>query len=58
MKIKAILQSRKFWTLIASLVAIAASYSQNQLTDWQAIQASIAAMAAYSVGTAIEASAK
>ena len=58
MKIKAILQSRKFWTLVASLVAIAASYSQSQITDWQAIQAAIAAGAAYSVGTAIEASAK
>jgi|6_EtaG_2_1085325.scaffolds.fasta_scaffold06100_3 hypothetical protein len=58
MKIKAILQSRKFWTLVASLVAIAASYFQSQITDWQAVQAVVAAGAAYSVGTAIEASAK
>ena len=49
-----LLSSRKFWSLVASLVAILAGYSTGELLVWQAVTAAVAALAAYSVGTAIE----
>ena len=54
MKFKAILKSRKFWVLVASLVAVAAGFFQGQIDMWQAIQAVVAAGSAYTVGTGIE----
>ena len=53
-KVKQVLKSRKFWVLIASLVAVARSFSQGNIDDWQAIQAVVAAGAFYSLGTGIE----
>jgi len=53
-KIKQIVKSRKFWTFISALVAIAAAFSTGSIDEWQAIQAAVAAGAAYSVGTGIE----
>jgi hypothetical protein len=53
-KIKTIMQSRKFWVMISGLVAIAAAFSNGSIDEWQAIQAIVAAGAAYSVGTGIE----
>ena len=53
-KFQAILRSRKFWVMVASLVAVAAGYFQGQIDMWQAIQAVVAVGAAYSVGTGIE----
>lgn len=53
-KTKAILRSRKFWALMASLVAIAGGLLTQQIDTWQAIQAAVAALAMYSTGVAIE----
>jgi hypothetical protein len=53
-QIKLMLRSRKFWVLLAALVAIAAGYSSGQMDGWQAVQALIAALAVYSTGVAIE----
>jgi hypothetical protein len=54
MKLKTIIRSRKFWVLVASLVAVAAGYFQGQIDMWQAIQSAVGAGAAYSVATGIE----
>lgn len=53
-KLKALFKSRKFWVLIAAIVAIAAAYFTDGITMWQAVQALVAALAAYSTGVAIE----
>ncbi|MDP7260309.1 MAG: hypothetical protein QF376_05460 [Anaerolineales bacterium] len=53
-KIITVLRSRKFWTLVAALVAIAAGYAQGEIDVWQALQALIAATSAYSVATGVE----
>ena len=53
-KFQAILRSRKFWVMVASLVAVAAGYFQGQIDMWQAIQSAVGAGAAYSVATGIE----
>ncbi len=49
-----VLHSRKFWALILALLAIVAGFATGQLDAWQAIQAAVAALAAYSTGVAIE----
>lgn len=49
-----VLHSRKFWALVIALLAIVAGYATQQLDAWQAIQAAVAALAAYSTGVAIE----
>ena len=54
MKFKAILKSRKFWTFVSAVVAIAAAYSTGKIDMWQAIQSAVGAGAAYSVATGIE----
>ena len=53
-QLKLLLRSRKFWVLLAALVAIAAAYTSGQMDGWQAVQALIAALAVYSTGVAIE----
>jgi len=53
-QIKRLLRSRKFWVLLASLATVAAGLSSGQLDIWQAVQATIAALAVYSTGVAIE----
>ena len=53
-KITALLQSRKFWALIASLVAIGAGYATGQVDVWQSVQAAVAALGLYSVGTGLD----
>ena len=53
-KLKALLQSRKFWALVLALVSIAAGFAQGGITEWQAVQAAVSALAAYSIGVAIE----
>lgn len=53
-KIKSVLKSRKFWALIASLVAIAGAFFTHAIDPWQAVQAAVAALALYSTGVAIE----
>jgi hypothetical protein len=49
-----ILHSRKFWVLVAALIATAAAFCTNQINVWQALQAVVAALAVYSTGVAIE----
>ena len=53
-QIKKILRSRKFWVLIASLLATAAACVSGEISIWQALQAAVAALAVYSTGVAIE----
>jgi hypothetical protein len=52
-KLKMLFQSRKFWVLLAAIVAIAGGYATGQVDGWQALQLLIAALAAYSTGIAI-----
>lgn len=49
-----LLRSRKFWVLIAALAAIGAAWTGGEVTDWQAVQMLVAALAVYSTGVAIE----
>lgn len=53
-QVQQILRSRKFWALLAALVATAAGLTSGELSTWQAVQAVIAALAVYSTGVAIE----
>jgi hypothetical protein len=53
-KLQSILSSRKFWTLMASLVVIGQQYFSGNIDDWQMIQMLVASCGAYSVGTAVE----
>jgi anti-sigma-K factor RskA len=53
-QIKMILRSRKFWVLVAAVVATAAAYLTQEINVWQALQALVAALAVYSTGVAIE----
>ena len=52
--IKRLLQSRKFWVLLAALLGIVAALVYKQVDVWQALQAAIAALAVFSTGIAIE----
>jgi hypothetical protein len=52
-KLKKLLQSRKFWVLVAALTAVCAGYATGQLSPWEALQGGIAALAVYSTGIAI-----
>jgi len=49
-----ILRSRKFWVLMAALLATLAAFLTQQIDVWQALQAAVAALAVYSTGVAIE----
>jgi hypothetical protein len=53
-KIKQLLQSRKFWALVASLVAIWGGYYTGGVTLLEAVQATVAALGLYSVGTGLD----
>ena len=53
-QLKKILRSRKFWVLMAALLATLAAFLTQQIDVWQALQAAIAALAVYSTGVAIE----
>lgn len=54
-KIIGVLQSRKFWACVIGLVTIASLFSTGQIDAGQAVNAVIAALAAYGIGTGIEA---
>lgn len=54
-KIFQILRSRKFWALIASAVTVAGAYSTGQIAGDAASNSLVAALAAYSIATGIEA---
>lgn len=51
---KKILRSRKFWVLVAALIATLAAYITGNIDVWQTLQAAVAALAVYSTGVAIE----
>jgi Mg/Co/Ni transporter MgtE len=53
-QMKKLVRSRKFWVLIAALLATAAAFFTRQVDVWQALQAAVAALAVYSTGVAIE----
>jgi uncharacterized membrane protein HdeD (DUF308 family) len=53
-KLKDLLQSRKFWTLIASIVSIAAGYYVGGVNLFDSLQLLIAAFAAFSIATGLE----
>ncbi len=53
-QLKKIVRSRKFWVLIAALLATVAAYVSGNIDMWQALQAAVAALAVYSTGVAIE----
>ncbi len=52
-KIKLLLQSRKFWVLVAALAATASALAAGKIDEWQALQAAIASLAVYCTGIAI-----
>ena len=52
--LKTLFISRKFWATVAALVAVAAGYSTGELTVWQAVQAVVTALSAYSGFVALE----
>ena len=53
-QIQKILRSRKFWVLVAAILATLAAFVSRQIDVWQALQALVAALAVYSTGVAIE----
>ena len=53
-KFKRLLASRKFWSLIASLVAVAGGYYTGAIAIFDALQLVVAAFAAYSIGTGLD----
>jgi len=52
-KFKLLLQSRKFWVLVAALAATASALAAGKIDAWQALQAAIAALAFYCTGIAL-----
>ena len=54
MKLKTLLQSRKFWALITSLVAIGCTVYLGTVPITEAIQLAVAALAAYMIGTGLD----
>lgn len=53
-KVKRVLQSRKFWALLAGLITIAATYYGGRIDAFQAASLTVGALAVYSTGVAIE----
>ena len=53
-KLVELLKSRKFWSLVASVAAIAGGYFSQGVNLFDSLQLLIAALAAYSVATGIE----
>jgi len=53
-KLKALLQSRKFWALIAGLVSVAAGYFSSAIAPDLAIKSAVALIVGYIFGTGIE----
>ena len=52
-KLKALFQSRKFWALVSSLVAIWGGHFAGAVTLLEAIQGTVLALSTYSLGTAL-----
>lgn len=54
-KLTQVLRSRKFWALIASIVTVGGAFNTGQIAGDAAANALVAALAAYSIATSIEA---
>ena len=54
LKIHNLLQSRKFWALVASAVAIIGAWQTGGMAGNDAANTLVAALAAYSIATGIE----
>lgn len=52
-KLTKLLQSRKFWALVAALVAVWTGYAHGLPLE-QAINLTVAALASYAIGTGLE----
>jgi hypothetical protein len=53
-KLAALVRSRKFWTLVASLAATGGAYATGEISAWQALIAAITALSVYAGATAVE----
>jgi hypothetical protein len=53
-KLGALVRSRKFWTLVASLAAASGAYATGEISVWQALVAGITALSVYAGATAVE----
>jgi len=53
-KLVLLLQSRKFWSLILSLVTVFTAYNTGNLSGADAVNAAVVACAAFSIATGIE----
>jgi Mg/Co/Ni transporter MgtE len=51
---KKILRSRKFWVLVAAMLATLSAFLTREISVWQALQLAVGALAVYSTGVAIE----
>ena len=51
-KLLLLIQSRKFWTLVAALVAAIGAHATGQIDSWQMVQAIVASLAVYSASIA------
>lgn len=54
-KLTSLLRSRKFWALVASIVAVVGAWQTGSMDGAQAANTVVAALGAYSIGTGIEA---
>ena len=53
-KFKQLLQSRKFWALVTSLVAVWSAFYTGGISAVEAVNATVAALGLYSVGTGLD----
>lgn len=53
-KLKALFQSRKFWALVSSIVAVGVGVYNGAINPADAVQLIVAALAAYSIGTGLD----
>ena len=53
-RISGLLVSRKFWSLIVSLVALAGAWNTGAMNGQDAANATVMALAAYSIASGIE----
>lgn len=53
-KLTLLLRSRKFWSLVLSLTTILTAFNTGNLDAMDAVNASVAALAAFSIATGIE----
>lgn len=53
-KFMGLFQSRKFWALAASIVALATAYQSGSMTIAEVANALVAALAVFSLATGIE----